>query len=82
MLQRISFTIICIPETFLNNTYEDNDVNLNGYSLLGADHQSNAKGGGVCIYYKDLTIALKMMSIPYLNESLLCEVTIRSKCLL
>ena len=31
------FDIICISETFLNNTYEDNDLNLNGYSLLRAD---------------------------------------------
>ena len=72
------FDIICISETFLNNTYEDNDLNLNGYSLLRGDHLSNAKRGRVCIYYKD-TLALKVISTPYLNESLLCEVTIGSK---
>ena len=53
------FDIICISETFLNNTYEDNDLNLNGYSLLRADHPSNAKRGGVCIYYKE-TLSLKV----------------------
>ena len=47
------FDIICISETFLNNAYEDNDLNLNGYSFLRADHPSNAKGGGVCIYYRE-----------------------------
>ena len=26
------FDIIRVPETFLNNTNEDNDLNLNGYS--------------------------------------------------
>ena len=72
------FDIICISETFLNNTYEDNDLNLNGYSLLRADHPSNAKRGGVCIYYKE-NLPLKLISTPYLNESLLCEVTIGSK---
>ena len=56
----------------LNNNYEDNDLNLNGYSLQRADHLSNAKRGGVCIYYKE-TLALKMISITYLNENLLCE---------
>ena len=76
------FDIICISETLLNNTYEDNDLNLNGYSLLRADHPSNAKRGGVCIYYKE-TLALKMISKPYLNKSLLCEVTIGSrKCII
>ena len=34
--------IICKSETFLN-TYKDNDLNLNGYSLLQEDHPSNAK---------------------------------------
>ena len=28
------FDIICISETFLNNACEDNDLNLNGFSLL------------------------------------------------
>ena len=72
------FNIICISETFLNNTCEDNDLNLNSYSLLRADYPSNAKRGGVCICYKD-TLALRVMSTPYLNKSFLCEVTIGSK---
>ena len=78
---RHKFDIICISETFLNNTYEDNDFNLNGYCLLGADHPSNAKRGGICIYYKE-TLVLQMISIPYLNEILLCEVTLGSKSVL
>ena len=72
------FDVICISEIFLNNIYKDNDLNLTGCSLLRADHSSNSKKGGVCIYYKE-TLALKMISIPYLNESLLCEVTTGSK---
>ena len=48
------FDIICISETFLNNTYEDNYLNLGGYRLLRADHPSNAKRGEVCIYYKEI----------------------------
>ena len=51
------FDIICISENFPNNTYKDNDLNLNSYILLRADHPSNAKRGGVCIYYKE-TLAL------------------------
>ena len=39
------FDIICMSKTFLNNTYEDNDLNLNGYSLLPMEHSSNEKGG-------------------------------------
>ena len=69
------FDIICTSKTFLNKTYEDNGLNLNGYSLLRADHQSNAKRRGVYIYYKE-TLSLKVILTLYLNESLLCEVTI------
>ena len=69
------FDIICISETFLSNTYEDNNLNLNCYSLLRVDHSSNAKRGGVCIYCKE-TLAPEVISTPYLNENLLCEVTI------
>ena len=72
------FDMIQISETFLNNTYDNNDLNLNGYSLLRADHPRNAKKGVVCIYYKE-TLALKVIWIQYLNKSLLCEVTIGSK---
>ena len=72
------FDIICISETFLNKTDKDNDLNLNGYSLLEVDYPSTAKRGGICIHYKE-TLALKMISILFLNESLLCQVTIRSK---
>ena len=46
--------------------------------MLWADHPSNAKREGVCIYYKE-TSALKVILIPYLNESLLCEVATGSK---
>ena len=67
--------IIYILETFLNSTCKDNDLNLNGYSLLWADHLSSAKWRGVCIYYKE-TLALKTILIPYLNENLFCEVTV------
>ena len=50
--------------------------------MLRADHPSNAKRGRVCIYYKE-TLALKVISTPYFNESLLCEVTIGSrKCII
>ena len=71
------FDIICILETVLNNTYENIDLNLRGYSLLRADHPSNVKMGRVCIDYKE-NLALKMISMQYLIESLL-KVKIGSK---
>ena len=46
-----NFYIVCLSETFLDSTKTDGDVN--GYSLLRADHPSNIKRGGVSIYFKE-----------------------------
>ena len=45
-----NFDIICLLETFLDSTVSQHDENImiNGYSLLRADHPSNSKRGGVC----------------------------------
>ena len=42
-------------ETFLNSSIETNDdrISIDGYNLIRADHPSDSKGGGVCIYYKE-----------------------------
>ena len=72
------FDIVCISETFLNNTYRNNDLNWNGYSLHWADHKSHAKRREVCIYYRE-TLAMEGIPILYLNESLLLKVTIGLK---
>ena len=53
-----NFDIVCFSETFLDSSIpnDDNRINIAGYSLLRADHSSNTKKGGVCIYYKDFVL--------------------------
>ena len=48
------FDEICISETYLNSNTSDGEDNLKlaGYNLIRADHPSNTKRGGACIYYK------------------------------
>ena len=50
-----NFDLVCLSETFLDSTIPNDDVNIqiNGYSLLRADHLNNIKRGGVCIISKD-----------------------------
>ena len=50
-----NFDIICLWETFLDSTVSQHDENItiNGYSLLRADHPRNSKRGGVCLYFKE-----------------------------
>ena len=56
------FDIILLSETCLNSETLSNDENLNipGYNLIRADHLSNTKRGGVCIYLKE-SLPLKII---------------------
>ena len=51
---------------------------MEGCKLIRADHPSNVKKGGVCIYYKE-SIAVQIININFLSECLLCEVTVNNK---
>ena len=50
------FDIICLSEMHLNSETLSNDENLNvqDCNLIRADHLSDTKRGGVCIYFKEL----------------------------
>ena len=66
-----NFDIICVSETFLNSETAPNDPNLEipGYNMYRADHPSNCKRGGVCIFYK-AAIPLRVLNISSLNDAL------------
>ena len=49
-----------------------------GYNLVCADHPNNIKKGGVCIYYKE-SLPARVISLPYLREPLLLEMTYNNK---
>ena len=60
--------ILCLSETFLNSdiSCDDNNLKLLGFDLIGADHPSNTKRGGICIYYRNF-LPLKLINIYYFN---------------
>ena len=51
------FDIICLSETFLNSSLQNDDDSLvlNGYKLVRAGNPSDLKRRGVCIYFKRVT---------------------------
>ena len=75
-----NFAILCLSESYLHSTISSNDSNLiiPGYDLYRADHPSNVKGGGICIYYKNF-LPLKVTSIQYLQEWTKFEIKIGDK---
>ena len=70
---------IYISETFFNSSVTEGDKNiqLNGYSLIWADHPSNTKWGGVCIFYKE-ALAVSIVNSLNFNECIVCEVSIHN----
>ena len=75
-----SYDLICFSETFLDSSFTDNDRDLvlTGYKLYRADHPSNTKKGGVCVYVKE-SLATRLISLQILDECLVLEVTINKK---
>ena len=74
------YDFICISETFLDSSVptDDRELSINGYNLIHADHSSNNKRGGICIYYRE-SLAVQVVKIDYLNECLLTKVSIDNK---
>ena len=74
------FDVVCLSETYLDssNLSDDDNFYLPGYNLVRADHPSNAKKGGVCIYFKN-SVPLKVLDIQLLQECINFEIKIADK---
>ena len=46
--------IICLSETYLDSSIDDENLEISGYYLIRSDHPSNKICGGICIYYKNI----------------------------
>ena len=71
-----NYDFICFSETCLDSSIssDDKDIAIEGYNIICANHPSNLKKGGVCIYYKE-SLAVKLIDVNFLNKCILCEVT-------
>ena len=74
------FDIICLSESFLDSSIltENNNLKINGYKMVRADHPNNVKRGGVCAYTRE-SLSVRNFTNSYLNECLTLEVTISNK---
>ena len=71
-------------ETFLDSTIPRNDenININGYSLLRVDHPNDIKRGGVCIYFKEYLSLIRRSNLSNMKECLVTEINVNNeKCL-
>ena len=73
----LNYDLICLTETYLNSTVDPNNLLINGYKLVRADHQDNVKRGGVCLYYRE-NLTLQLVDTPYIEQCILCEIHIQN----
>ena len=76
-----NFDVVCLSGTFLDSTIPDDDVNMqiNGYSLLRADHPNNIKRGGVCIYFKESLPLITKNDLTNLKDCLVTEINVNNE---
>ena len=68
----LNYDLISLTETYLNSTVDPNNLLINGYKLVRADHPDNVKRGGVCLYYR-VNLTLQLVDTPYIEQCILCE---------
>ena len=71
---------ICLSDTYLDSSilYHDNNLETPSYDSFRADHPSNTKRGGGCIYYRK-PLPLKILNILYLHECINSEIRLGGK---
>ena len=68
----LNIHFICISETFFDSSVKN--IQPNSYNLIRADHLSNTKRGGVCIFYKE-ALAVRIVNSLKFNECIVYEVS-------
>ena len=72
------YDFICLSETYLDSSIPDDMIEIEGYNLVRGDHRNNIRRDGVCIYYKE-SLPVRIISLPFLNEALLLEMSYNNK---
>ena len=72
------FDVICISETYLDKSVDNDALSIDSYNIIRADYPHNQKRGGVCIYFKE-QFKLQQIITPNFSECFFCEMSMESK---
>lgn len=82
-LYQTNFDLFAISETWLTPAVSDNDVAIDGFTIIRADRCQTKRGGGVCLYIKN---TLKYNKLNYNHtatfEQLWINVIIKNKTII
>ena len=75
------FDLIAISETMLNSTIGNDVISIDGFSreIYRADHPSDNKIGGVCLYFREGLPIKRRKDLELLQEMIVAEITISRK---
>ena len=73
------FDIICLSETYLDCSTDDEILEFSGYYLIRSDHPLNKKRGGICIYIFIKLPSLKVTGVCLLEECIPFDFIISNK---
>ena len=68
------FDIVVLGETHLTSRTNDDNLDIDGYTLKCCDHPDNILQGGVAVYYKSTLLLIFKPELTYLRETLLYQV--------
>ena len=72
------FDVICLSETYLDSSTEDESLEISGCYLIRSDHPSNKKRVCIWIYYKNF-LPLKVTGVCLLEECIAFDLIISNK---
>ena len=74
------FDVLCLLQSYLDSSIASNNdhLNIKGYNLYRANHPSNIKSGGLCVYIRE-SLPVRCLSNIYLQECFILEISINNK---
>ena len=74
------YDIIFISETFLDLSYSSDlkELMIENFTLVRADHPSNTKRGGICVYFRSC-LPIRVLNITVLSECIVLELLHQQK---
>ena len=68
------FDVMCLNETWLDSTWTDSELSIDGYNLIRTDRADSQKGGGNAIYYNKKLMARQRTELNQNAEATWLEI--------
>ena len=70
------FDVMCLSETWLNSTWSDAELHIDGYNIIRTDRNDSQRGGGTAIYYNTKRMARQRSDLAQDIKTTWLEITL------